>query len=134
MFVQAGDNRYDISAGVNDDGESFCSAPACAFDFPGDTVEWRLSGGKPFAIIYRLIFDPEYWPESKLKKSSKLMVETVGTNACRIAEIPGDTPNANAAARKAADLVLAGRTRCIDLRSGDVGRQVNKGAGSELRD
>ena len=115
LFIQDGDNRFDISAGVNDDGEDFCGSPSCAFNYPGDTVEWRLLGGKPFAIIFRIITDPADWGETKLKKSSLLMVETIGKKPCRVAEIPGDTPNANAAARKAADLILTGKARCIDF-------------------
>ena len=52
LFVQNGDDRYDVDAGVEDEDALW----ADTFDYPGKTVEWRLSGGKPFAIIYRLEF------------------------------------------------------------------------------
>ena len=56
LFVQSGDERYDVDAGVQDEDALW----AATFDYPGKTVEWRLSAGKPFAIIYRLeLANPE---------------------------------------------------------------------------
>src|SRR3982750_3672902 len=51
LFVQNGDERYDVDAGAADD-DAIWSA---TFDYPGRTVEWRLRQGRPFAIIYRLV-------------------------------------------------------------------------------
>lgn len=111
LFLQYGDERYDISAGVNDGGEDF-GGP---FNSTGDTIEWRLLNGKPFAIIFRIIVDAAIEGRTDSPKSSRLMVETIGNHPCRIAEIPGSTPNANAVARAAADQMLKGKTKCIHL-------------------
>jgi hypothetical protein len=107
LFVQNGDDRYDVDAGAEDSDAIW----ADTFDYPGKTVEWRVSGGKPFAIIYRLVSaNPE------ASRASTLVVETVGTRArpgCRVAMIPGAAAQANAKARAAADRVLAGRAVCL---------------------
>ena len=106
LFVQNGDERYDVDAG-RDDGQDLFAA---AFDYPGSTVEWRLSKGRPFAIIYRLSSaNPD------LPKSSRLIVETIGRSSagCRIASIDGAAPDANAQARRAADAILTGAPHCL---------------------
>lgn len=101
LFVQNGDERYDVDAGMEDEDALWSDA----FDYPGDTVEWRLFGGTPFAIIYRLTtVDPER------PKHSSLIVESVGggtRSGCRVAKIDGAKTNANELARRAADAVLS---------------------------
>ncbi len=106
LFVQNGDDRYDVDAGREDQNEHWSSS----FDYPGKTVEWRLRRGKPFAIIYRLDSanpDAPSW--------SRLMVETIGGSSpgCRVASIDARTRGANEQARKAADQILRGRVRCL---------------------
>jgi len=97
LFVNAGDGRFDVDAGI-DDGiwESLGG-----FNEIGPRIEWRLAGGRPFAIIYRLrLTGPEQPP------GSTLIVETVGragAPGCRVAAIDGALPNANARAREIAD-------------------------------
>jgi hypothetical protein len=106
LFVQNGDDRYDVDAGREDADELW----ADGFDYPGATVEWRLSRGKPFAIIYRLnSANPE------APKWSRLVVETIGRTApgCRVASIDGRARDANVQARRAADLILSGPRRCL---------------------
>jgi hypothetical protein len=106
LFVQNGDERYDVDAGREDEESQF----APAFDYPGSTVEWRLSKGRPFAIIYRLSSaNPD------LPKSSRLIVETIGRSSpgCRIASIDGAVAAANAQARRAADAILTGAAHCL---------------------
>ena len=107
LFVQNGDDRYDVDAGVEDEDALW----ADTFDYPGKTVEWRLSGGKPFAIIYRLeSANPER------PRTTKLVVETVGIRGrpgCRVAMIPGSARNANQQARSAADRLLRTRPACL---------------------
>ena len=107
LFVQSGDDRYDVDAGVQDEDALW----AATFDYPGKTVEWRLSGGKPFAIIYRLeSANPER------PRSTMLVVETVGSRGrpgCRVAMIPGSARNANQQARSAADRLLRARPACL---------------------
>ena len=106
LFVQNGDDRYDVDAGREDADELW----ADGFDYPGATVEWRLARGKPFAIIYRLNSANPDAP-----KWSRLMVETLGRTSpgCRVASIDGRSRNANAEARRAADRVLSGAVRCL---------------------
>ncbi len=107
LFVQNGDERYDVDAGVEDEDELW----AHTFDYPGKTVEWRIAGGKPFAIIYRLqSANPER------PRTTVLAVESVGTRGhpgCRVAMIPGSARNANQQARSVADRLLGARPVCL---------------------
>lgn len=104
LFVQDGDDRFDVDAGREDSDQSWSDS----FDYPGKTVEWRLHRGKPFAIIYGL---DSANPEAP--KWSRLMVETIGRGSCRVAAIDGASPRANEQARKAADQILRGKVRCL---------------------
>jgi hypothetical protein len=107
LFVQNGDDRYDVDAGVQDEDALW----ADTFDYPGDTVEWRLKSGEPFAIIYRLrSANPD------VPASSSLIVETIGKDSkrgCRVAKIDGATADANLLARNAADALLSGQAACL---------------------
>ena len=107
LYVQNGDERYDVDAGVEDEDALW----AHTFDYPGKTVEWRLAGGKPFAIIYRLqSANPER------PRTTVLAVELVGMRGrpgCRVAMIPGSARNANQQARSAADRLLRARPVCL---------------------
>lgn len=107
IFIESGDGRYDIDAGTRDKDELW-SGP---FDAIPARVEWRLRGGKPFALIYRLtIATPEH------PRTSRLLVEKVGrgsTPGCRTADIPGATPDANVVARQAADRIARGGATCL---------------------
>ena len=99
LFVNEGDGRSEIDAGF-DDGQ-WESLPA--FNTIGDRVEWRLSGGRPFAIIYRLrLAATEGAPAG-----SALIVEAIGHGAgapgCRIGLVDGALPDANVRARALAD-------------------------------
>jgi len=107
LFVNEGDGRSEIDAGLDDD--QWESMPA--FNAIGDRIEWRLSGGRPFAIIYRLrLFATENSPAG-----SALIVEAIGRGAdapgCRIGVVDGALPDANARARALADR-LARDGRC----------------------
>ena len=110
LFVQNGDERYDVDAGIADKDEIWANT----FDYPAKTVEWRLSAGRPFAIIYRLLpANPD------APRVSTLVVETIGVRGkpgCRIAMIPGSAKNANAQARAAADRLLRNRPPCLEPR------------------
>jgi hypothetical protein len=104
LFVATGDGRFDVDAGVdNHQWESL--GP---FNRPGPQVEWRLRGGRPFAIIYRLL-----WEDGVGGSGSFLIVETIGRTGqpgCEVARIEGG-PNANARARARADAIRP-RHRC----------------------
>ena len=107
LFVQNGDDRYDVDAGVADQDALW----ADTFDYPGKTVEWRLAAGKPFAIIYRLLPANPDGP-----RTTMLVVETIGSRGkpgCRIAAIPGSAKDANQQARSAADRLLRARPMCL---------------------
>lgn len=97
LFVNAGDGRFDVDAGI--DNERWESLGA--FNAPGPRIEWRLAGGRPFAIIYRLrLTSPEQPP------GSALIVETIGRPGrpgCQVATVDGALPDANARARAIAD-------------------------------
>jgi hypothetical protein len=107
LFVQNGDDRYDLDAGTQDEDALWSDA----FDYPGDTVEWRLNNGRPFAIIYRLrTADPERAAQSWL------IVESVGSGTragCRVAKISGSTAKPNEQARKVADALLRTVPKCL---------------------
>jgi hypothetical protein len=106
LFVNEGDGRSEIDAGL-DDGR-WESLPG--FNTIGDRIEWRLSGGRPFAIIYRLrLAATEGAPAG-----SALIVEAIGRRGapgCRIGVVDGALPEANARARALADR-QARNTRC----------------------
>jgi hypothetical protein len=97
LFVNAGDGRFDVDAGVDNDNHE--TLPN--FNDIGDRVEWRHEGGRPFAIIYRLRnADPER------PAASTLIVGTIGragAPGCEVARVDGSLPDANARARAIAD-------------------------------
>src|ERR1700741_2833392 len=69
LFVSSGEGRYDIDAGVDSGQFEFFHT----LNRPAPRVEWRLRGGVPVAIIYRLLLDPfEGAP------ASVLIVKTIG--------------------------------------------------------
>lgn len=114
LMVVSGDDRFDIDAGVfNQHFES-----TILFSSPGPRVEWRLRGGQPFAIIYRLRATPDNRPETTV-----LGVETIGRSGrpgCLVAWVAGSVPNANATARQQADQ-RAGAFRCGQDRAARIG-------------
>jgi hypothetical protein len=105
LFVMTGDGRFDVDAGV--DNEQWESLGP--FNRPGPQIEWRLRGGRAFAIIYRLL-----WEDGVGGSGSFLIVETIGRRGapgCEVARIDGATANANTVARQRADAILPGH-RC----------------------
>jgi len=105
LIVMTSDDRYDVDAG-EDNGE--WESPG-RFSFPGPRVEWRLRGGRAFAIVYRLRLSGGEAPPS-----SVLAVESIGRPGhpgCLVAMIDGRLPNANVLARARAD-ARAARFRC----------------------
>ena len=103
LYVNEGDGRAEIDAG-RDDGQWESLGP---FNRIGDRIEWRLSAGRPFAIIYRLRFSAtENGPAG-----SALVVEAIGGRTrpgCRLGLVDGALPDANARARALADRSLGG--------------------------
>ena len=102
LFVDDGDGRFDIDAGVR--GEGFQTIGA--FNNPPETIEWRLEDGAPFAIIYRLADATEQG-----QGRTVLMVERIGTEeqaGCTIGQVAGSADKANRRARELADTLAAG--------------------------
>ena len=114
LFLTVGDDRFDLDAGVdNQEWESLSPINAV-----GPTVEWRLHGGRPVAIIYRLI------PSVDSDSSPTLIVETIGRAGragCEIARVNARRADANARARAESDL-RAGSFRCGHDRVVEIGR------------
>jgi hypothetical protein len=113
VFVEIDDERADVSAG-SAGGEICVNSIGCTFTTEGETVEWRLRNGKPFAIIYRVYAE---LPDGtcKIAKTWVLVIETIGSRkrpGCRIAEIPSAKPNANLLAQAAAAQALAEKVKC----------------------
>jgi hypothetical protein len=84
-------------------------------------VEWRLRGGRAFAVIYRLIsisVDP------MTDTPSMLIVETIGAPGrpgCEVARVDARRADANQIARAEADSRAAG-FRCGRDRAAVIGR------------
>jgi hypothetical protein len=114
LLVAEDDLRFDIDAGVaTADFET-----ASRFNFPRPRIEWRLRGGQPVAIIYRLVLS---WND--LPKRTILGVETIGQRGrpgCLVAWVAASAPDANAAARQQADQRAAG-FRCGRDRPARIG-------------
>jgi uncharacterized low-complexity protein len=104
VYVSTGDGRFDVDVG-RDDGD-FETAPP--FNSIGPRIEWRLRGGRPVAIVYRLTLAASEQPIP-----SALAVKAVGADGrsgCLAALVRGDLADANARARRIAD--TARRFRC----------------------
>ncbi len=110
LFVYESDGRFDLDAGLRN--ASFTTLSA--FNTLGDRVEWRLRGGRPFAVIFRFRDATQ-----EAGGRTVLAVEKVGsgdTPGCRVAQVAGDTPRANGRARELAD----GLAASFDCDSGQV--------------
>ncbi|MBO0903014.1 hypothetical protein [Jiella sonneratiae] len=102
VFVSEGDLRVDVDFGEkNDDFSSFSP-----FNEPGETIEWRLSGGKPFAAILRFHLDPG---DGSGKITDVLAVHTIageGRASCPVGYVDASAnADANVLARAVADEV-----------------------------
>ena len=100
VFVSEGDLRTTVAFGEDSkNGGTF--AP---FNSPGTTVEWRLSGGTPFAAILRFHLDPG---DGSGKTVSVLGIHTIGGNgreSCPVGYVDASVnADANVLARKVAD-------------------------------
>jgi hypothetical protein len=112
LFVNEDDARFDVDAGVDN---NVWESPSPLNEL-GPQVEWRLEGGRPFAIIYRYSI-----AEAAAGGRSMLAVESIGRAGrpgCLVALITA-TPAANARARQIAD------TRARTFRCGRDQRITN---------
>lgn len=114
LFLNTGDDRFDLDAGIDNENWESLSA----INDVGPNVEWRLHGGRPVAIIYRLT------PAPGNEGAPVLIVETIGRRGrpgCEIARVNAQRADANGRARTEADL-RAGNFRCGVERVAEIGR------------
>ncbi len=97
LLVQEGDGRFDLDAGIDDGGFQTIGA----FNDIGPNIEWRMRGGAPFAVIFRFLDVSTMNPGRTVLAVEK--VGRPGSPGCRVANIAGDIPEANARARALAD-------------------------------
>ncbi|MCC6919457.1 MAG: hypothetical protein IT548_09645 [Alphaproteobacteria bacterium] len=119
VFVGEGDLRTMVSYGMNARAEKAASETFPAFNTIGETLEWRLKDGKPFATILRWKIDGG--PD--MPKGEMLVVTQLDEgNQCWVAVIAAHkNKDANELARKAAD-EMAGTVTCgDDYRAKSVG-------------
>lgn len=97
--VAEGDLRMFVSYGPDAAEQTAASETLPAFNTIGETLEWRLANGEPFATILRFRWD------SDGAKGSTLVVTKLGkTDACHVAHVMATgNPNANVLAREIAD-------------------------------
>ena len=97
LFVQSGDGRFDLDAGV--DNDRFQSIGA--FNEIADTIEYRSANDELFAIIFRY---RDVTPGNGGR--TVLAVEKVGRDGapgCRVAQIGGGEADADGQAQTIAD-------------------------------
>ena len=106
LYVTESDLRYDVDAGVRNDAFETPSG----FNALGQTVEWRLRRGRPFAVIVR--YDVDGPGGTAAERRSDLAVVKVGREGapgCLVGYVPASaTPDQNTAARRLADRDAAG--------------------------
>lgn len=109
VYVAEGDLRMFVSFGANAKQEVAAGQTLPNFNTVNETLEWRLSGGWPFATILRWF--PDKGDGSK--PGSILIVTQISPGTtCQVARIDAQAnPNANVLARQAADQ-LAGEFDC----------------------
>lgn len=111
VFIGEGDLRAMVAYGMNAKNEVAFGQTFNNFNQTGDTIEWRLRGGKPFATILRWKIDGG--PD--MPKGEMLVVTQLDEgNQCWVAVVSASkNKDANVLARKAAD-ELAGKGKCND--------------------
>lgn len=102
--VAEGDLRMFVSYGAAAAKQTAAEQTLPQFNTIGDTLEWRLADGKPFATILRFRWD------SDNGQGSTLVVTKLGeTDSCHVAYVAATgNPNANVLARKVADTLARG--------------------------
>lgn len=106
VFISSVDDRESAAFGKS--RENNCSGLKTfnGFNSVGNTVEWRVKNGKPYAAILRWTVSID--PEDSTRLASWLVVNKLGPkDACHMHYVAGSYPNANDQARKAADDLAA---------------------------
>lgn len=102
VFLTAADARQMVSFGKTDADNCAGLKTFGGFNSAGATVEWRVKSGKPLTAILRWTVSTD--PEDSTKQATWLVVNKLEKGAsCQMHYVAGSFPNANDAARKAAD-------------------------------
>lgn len=98
--VAEGDLRMFVSYGDRAKDQTAAGQTLPMFNMIGETLEWRVEDGKPFATILRY-----HWDSDGLGGGSTLVVTKLGkTDACHVAYVRAEeNPDANKLAREIAD-------------------------------
>jgi hypothetical protein len=97
--VAEGDLRMFVSYGPDAERQTAATQTLPAFNSTGETLEWRLADGVPFATILRF-----HWDSDGAKGSTLVVTKLGETDACHVAHVMAtDNPNANVLAREIAD-------------------------------
>ena len=100
-FIYSGmDLRATIGFGPKAETQCAASQSFGHFNSPGDTIEWRMAKGKPYATILRWFTDNG---EADSKQNWLVITKIDGNEACRTAIVDTQFPNANVVARQKAD-------------------------------
>ena len=102
VFVSAADARDMVSFGKSDANNCAGLKSFGSFNSAGNQIEWRIKDGKPIAAILRWTVSID--PEDSTKHATWLVVSKLGHGtSCQMHYVAGAFPNANEAARQAAD-------------------------------
>ncbi len=97
--VAEGDLRMFVSYGPDADSQTAANQTLPAFNTTGETLEWRLADGVPFATILRF-----HWDSDGAKGSTLVVTKLGDGDACHVAHVMATgNPNANVLAREIAD-------------------------------
>lgn len=102
VVFSEGDLRSLLSFGRNAGNHCAAQQSLPGFNSTGDTVEWRLRNGRPFATIVR--WKASYDPEDSSKTHDWLVITRLeADNSCHMAYVDGTLAGANEKARDIAD-------------------------------
>jgi len=106
--VAEGDLRMFVSYGPGAADQTAASQTLSAFNTTGETLEWRLKDGAPFATILRF-----HWDSDGAKGSTLVVTKLGQADSCHVAHVMATgNPNANLLAREIAD----GQARGFDCK------------------
>jgi len=102
--VAEGDLRMFVSYGPDAAAQTAAQQTVPAFNTTGETLEWRLADGEPFATILRF-----HWDSDGAKGSTLVVTKLGETDSCHVAHIQAaGNPEANTLAREIADAQAPG--------------------------
>lgn len=101
LYVTDESGRFDVDAGVPNTDWSTIARP---YNSIGDTVEWRIQGGKPVAMILRYNFMTDGMYPVRTSELAVTSIGREGSPGCLIEWVEADAqPDQNTAARQIAD-------------------------------